>query len=222
MAEKFYKYCVMKIRIFSLMELLVVIAIMVILASLLLPGLSKARDRVKATACSSNLKQLGNIVYFYAEDWQGYLPPYYDDKDVWQCILNNNVMEAKNFRGKEGTFWICPSNSFRKNISNMTSNYVMNACVTQQAPYYAQRVKYAARLGEEDSSRIPLITDGASYYFCCNSLDTRCAWPHSGGANYLFIDGHTDWYKKYVVLSGSYFGLPKDWKWNKYWNGSGF
>jgi len=82
-------------RAFTLVELLVVIGIIAILIGLLMPALSRARESAKTSACLSNLRQLGQAMQAYANDWHGFIVPagYRDAAantlENWATILVN-------------------------------------------------------------------------------------------------------------------------------------
>jgi prepilin-type N-terminal cleavage/methylation domain-containing protein/prepilin-type processing-associated H-X9-DG protein len=61
-------------KAFTLIELLVVIAIIAILAAILFPVFAQAREKARAVACISNLKQLGTAAMMYAQDFDEVFP----------------------------------------------------------------------------------------------------------------------------------------------------
>ncbi len=59
---------------FTLIELLVVIAVIAILASILFPVFSQAREKARQTTCMSQLRQIGLAIGMYRTDWDCYVP----------------------------------------------------------------------------------------------------------------------------------------------------
>lgn len=174
---------------FTLIELLVVLAVIGILASLLLPAVSRATEAGRSTACLGNLRQVGIALQLYVQDNQNRLPVLRDrllDTNTTTGAQTHPTMDVTlaPYLGATNVLR-CPSD--RKHFFAQTgSSYSWNSLLNGQDADHLRVFTL-----DFDPHQIPVVFDKEAFH---------AARGPKRGVNYLYADGHI---KNLLALEGT-------------------
>ena len=189
-------------RRFTLIELLVVVAVIAILTSILLPALSKAKDKARAVECLSNIKQQLTALTLYADDHGGNIVGPLTDSvtgATWNLVLlQNDYLHV----GQASDTFVCPSyDPFKYSDANSSKVYGMRFVEDPDNaadPTAAWNLQRTALTRIQDPSEYVLLADSIlasanHQWYTIAAYDTtsdlKIHARHGVSANCGFIDG---------------------------------
>ena len=185
---------------FTLIELLVVVAVIGILVSILLPSLSKAREKAKIAVCSSNLKQLSTAVSLYARNNREKFPYYKTSCVSWVGPAGQSSRSQTDkplnpyLEGSYERLSQCPSKKARYWEdwgTNFYNNTLWSDNTLGDHVKFVQQVKDPVRM-------VQLYKDGLWWWIYSSSNGTWGSFRRDllfhnqkpGRFNINFVDGH--------------------------------
>ena len=184
-------------RKFTLIELLVVIAIIAILASMLLPSLSMARNVAKGAICVNNMKQLRTARSLYTNDFDGWVLPTNGPFVAYWSGNPRGVCPWVEFLWKHGKFspldyginettLLCPMEKRTFNYSQIA----VNDALTGSAVYTFSCEK-PTKVNQINSPCVTILLADNNYTPNYRLNDgTNFAFRHNRKSNITYFDGH--------------------------------
>ena len=166
---------------FTLIELLVVVAIVAVLAAILVPALSRAREQAYQVRCAANLKNFGLGIFYYVHDrsnGNGYLPLFGCEVEMypgayWANQILPYVKVKRSRVGQRTGFFRCPAHeAFMYVRINGRDGYGLHA-----GTLASEEDKRRADAGDPDAPGPQILIESMSYTGTNDMLVTGQRWP---------------------------------------------